>query len=63
MFHGNIPEGTVATWIIVLAIMAGVLILFLITMALHKVRLHLSLYSTCVCDFEDGMTSTLLSLF
>jgi len=36
MFHGNIPEGTVATWIIVLAIMAGVLILFLITMALHK---------------------------
>jgi hypothetical protein len=40
IFHGKIPEGTVATWIIVLAIISGVLILLLITMALHKVRLH-----------------------
>jgi hypothetical protein len=39
MFHGKISEGTVATWIIVLAIISGVLILFLISMALHKARL------------------------
>jgi hypothetical protein len=41
MFHGKIPEGTVATWIIVLAIISGVLLLLLITMGLHKVRLRI----------------------
>jgi hypothetical protein len=40
MFHGKIPEGSVATWIIVLAIICGILILFLIATALHKVRLR-----------------------
>jgi heme/copper-type cytochrome/quinol oxidase subunit 2 len=38
MFVGKIPEVSVASWIIVLAIIIGVLILLLISMALHKVR-------------------------
>ncbi|KDR08411.1 Integrin alpha-PS3 [Zootermopsis nevadensis] len=38
VFHGKIPEGSIATWIIVLAIICGILILFFIAMALHKVR-------------------------
>lgn len=38
VLHGKIPEGSVATWIIVLAIICGILILFFIAMALHKVR-------------------------
>jgi hypothetical protein len=39
MFVGKIPEASVATWIILLAIITGVLILLLIVMALHKVRI------------------------
>jgi hypothetical protein len=39
MFVGKIPEASVATWIIVLAIITGVLILLLIIMALQKVRI------------------------
>jgi hypothetical protein len=33
-----IPEGSVATWIIVLAVICGILILLLIVTALHKVK-------------------------
>jgi hypothetical protein len=40
MFVGKIPEVTVAAWIIGLAIITGLLILSVITMTLHKVRLH-----------------------
>ena len=39
MFVGKIPEASVATWIIMLAIITGVLILLLIIMALHKARI------------------------
>jgi hypothetical protein len=39
MFVGKIPEASVATWIILLAIITGVLILLLIIMALHKARI------------------------
>jgi hypothetical protein len=39
MFVGKIQEASVATWIIVLAIITGVLILLLIIMALHKARI------------------------
>jgi hypothetical protein len=37
-----LPEVSVAKWIIVLAVICGLLILFLIAMALYKVKL-----STC----------------
>ncbi|XP_023711534.1 integrin alpha-9 isoform X2 [Cryptotermes secundus] len=36
-FLGTIPEGSVATWIIVLAVICGILILLLIATALHKI--------------------------
>ena len=39
MFVGKIPEASVTTGIILLAIITGVLILLLIVMALHKVRI------------------------
>jgi hypothetical protein len=39
MFVGKIPEASAASWIIVLAIITGVLILLLIIMALHKARI------------------------
>jgi len=39
MFVGKIPEASASTWIIVLAIITGVLILLLIIMALHKARI------------------------
>jgi len=39
MFVGKIPETSVASWIIVLAIITGVLIMLLIIMALHKARI------------------------
>jgi hypothetical protein len=38
MFVGKITEASASTWIIVLAIIGGVFILFLIIMALYKVR-------------------------
>jgi hypothetical protein len=39
MFVGKIPEAGVESWIIVLAIITGVLLLLLIIMALHKARI------------------------
>jgi hypothetical protein len=38
-FLGVIPEGSAATWIIVLSIICGMLIFFLIAMVLYKVKL------------------------
>jgi hypothetical protein len=38
-FIGKIPEGSAATWIVVLSIICGILILFLIATALYKVKL------------------------
>jgi hypothetical protein len=46
VFHGKIPERSVATWIILLAVICGIVILFLIAMALEKVRIHTSWYGT-----------------
>jgi hypothetical protein len=38
-FLGVIPEGSAATWIVVLAIICGILIFFFIAMVLYKVKL------------------------
>jgi RsiW-degrading membrane proteinase PrsW (M82 family) len=48
-FIGRIPESNVATWIVVLSIICGILILFLIAMALYKVKLpaYVSVHFLC----------------
>jgi hypothetical protein len=56
-FLGMLPEGSVATWIILLAVICGLLMLFLIAMALYKVKLHTcwALYSELYTTVRTGM--------
>jgi hypothetical protein len=64
-FLGIIPESRVATWIIVLAIICGILLFFLIAMALYKVKppTCLALYSELYATTKTGLKANLIRTY
>jgi hypothetical protein len=63
-FLGIIQEGSVDTWIIMLAIICGILLFFLIAMALYKVKPPMcrALYSELYMKIKDAPTRSVEKL-